>query len=83
MRTYWVQAKSADLARTLVALDVAAAVDVRDPAAQERLAVVLGVLADGDAVAGDIEDAERADIDDTASALSAAAFSGLRASTLT
>jgi hypothetical protein len=30
MRTYWVQAKSAALARMLVALNVAAAVDARD-----------------------------------------------------
>jgi hypothetical protein len=30
IRTYWVQAKSAALARTLVALNVAAAVDARD-----------------------------------------------------
>lgn len=30
MRTYWVQAESADSARTLVALNVAAAVEARD-----------------------------------------------------
>ena len=30
MRTYWVQAKSAALARTLVALNVATAVEARD-----------------------------------------------------